>query len=322
MKCILSKSTNPYFHLAAEEYLLRNSKDEFCIIWKSKPVVVVGKHQNALAEINYRFIRENGIRVARRLTGGGTVFHDEGNINFTFIKNGEPGKLVDFKKHVSPVIEFLRKLNIEATLGKKNELLMQGLKISGNAEHVFKNRILHHGTLLFSADLSKLEDAIHVQPHIYSDKAVKSNRSEITNLNCCLPPVYSAGRFMSELFEFLSRGEKNEIVDLSTEQEERVNQLIREKYESWEWIFGYSPKYSFKKTVSLINGDFNLSMDIIKGIISHITVSYNPWNCEFIKRFEKTLVNVKHDYDSISQVLLNIEGIESAITSRTLEIFF
>ena len=164
MQCLISTNRDIYFNLALEEYLLMHEVDDYFVLWQSEPAVVVGKHQNTLAEINYRFVSEKNIRVARRLSGGGTVYHDQGNLNFTYIANGEPGKLVDFKRFIEPVIHFLGTLGIDAQQGLKNEILVRGKKISGNAEHVYKNRVLHHGTLLFHSDLHLLRECLRVIP--------------------------------------------------------------------------------------------------------------------------------------------------------------
>ena len=146
MYCITSNNTNPYFNLAAEEYFFREFKENIFMIWQSEPAVIVGKHQNTLAEINYEYIRNNNIKVARRLSGGGTVYHDQGNINFTFIVNGKEGKLVNFNRFIEPVINFLNNLSVNAEFQAKNNIIVNNRKISGNAEHIYKERILHHGT--------------------------------------------------------------------------------------------------------------------------------------------------------------------------------
>lgn len=149
--CINQPNSDPYFNLAAEEYFLKNFQEDFFMLWRSWPSVVVGKHQNALAEINHEFVRLHQIPVARRLSGGGTVFHDPGNVNFTFIRNVANISEVNFKIFTIPVIEALKKLGVEAYTTGRNDLLIDGKKISGNAEHVHRNRVLHHGTLLFDS---------------------------------------------------------------------------------------------------------------------------------------------------------------------------
>ena len=203
MLSIISNTKDIYFHLAVEEFLLKNRAEEFFMLWQSEPCVVVGKHQNALAEVHHRYLRAHHIPVARRLTGGGTVYHGPGNMNFTFIRNGEQGKLVDFKKFVRPVVKFLQLKGLPATIGTRNDLLIEGLKISGNAEHVFKQRVLHHGTLLFNADLEVLNTSIRVRPGRFRDKAVQSNRSEVTNIAAWLIRPQTIDEFSDELYQFL-----------------------------------------------------------------------------------------------------------------------
>ena len=153
------------------------------MLWQSEDSVVVGKHQNAMAEINYRFLQREGVPVARRLSGGGTVFHGDGNVNFTYLINGEKGKLIDFRRFVSPVVDYLATLGIPAEIGTRNDILVEGLKVSGNAEHVYRSRVLHHGTLLFGANLERPNMAIQVVPGRFTDRAVQSNRSKVTNIS-------------------------------------------------------------------------------------------------------------------------------------------
>ncbi len=152
------------------------------MLWQNLPSIILGKHQNTLAEINYSFVKENNIPVVRRISGGGTVFHDLGNLNFTFISSGEKEKLVNFRKFTQPIIEVLNHMGIPACFEGKNDLRVNGLKISGNAEHVYRNKVLHHGTLLFSADLNYLNQAIKSVPERFKDKAVQSVRSKVANI--------------------------------------------------------------------------------------------------------------------------------------------
>jgi lipoate-protein ligase A len=182
MLCIQLKNNDPYFCLAAEEYLLKNFSEDIFMLWQSENTVVLGKHQNAMAEINYPFVHKNGITVARRISGGGTVFHDAGNVNFAYIRNVNSPAEISFKLFTRPVVEALAKLEVTATSSGRNDLLVDGKKISGNAEHVFKNRVLHHGTLLFNSNLETLGQSIKVIPGKYHGKAVQSNRSVVTNI--------------------------------------------------------------------------------------------------------------------------------------------
>ena len=157
MLCIISPYTSPYFNLAAEEYLLKCFQEDVFLLYRNIPSIVVGKHQNTLAEINLPFVQEQDILVARRISGGGTVFHDLGNLNFAFFTTGKEGDLVNYKRATMPIIEALGKMGLEAKLGQRNELLLKKLKISGTASHVWKKRVLHHGTLLFSSEIAPSE---------------------------------------------------------------------------------------------------------------------------------------------------------------------
>ncbi|HRC66441.1 MAG TPA: lipoate--protein ligase family protein, partial [Bacteroidales bacterium] len=148
MFCINNQNTNPYFNLASEEYLLKNYEEDVFMLWRNEPSIIIGKHQNALAEINIEYVKENHIKVVRRITGGGAVFHDLGNLNFTFISNSPNSKpVMNFKKYTQPIVDVLVNLGVDARFEGRNDIVIDGKKISGNAECVYKNRFLHHGTI-------------------------------------------------------------------------------------------------------------------------------------------------------------------------------
>ncbi len=276
MKIIINQSTDTYFNLALEEYLLRSVPYESMMLWSGRPGIVVGKHQNTLSEINFPYVYSNNIDVARRLSGGGTVFHGPGNLNFTFVRSGEEGKLIDFRKHTAPVIEFLNSLGIPARFEGKNDIRVHGLKVSGNAEHVYKNRVLHHGTLLYKADLTLLNDAIKVEPGRYHDKSVQSVRSRVANISSFMenpPPFYD---FVNKLEHWLKsyfgdetgRG-SHRIINSTLRQKEleKVQELADEKYRRWEWNFGYSPDYIFSGSAVVDGKQLNTRLHVKKGII-------------------------------------------------------
>ena len=185
MLCIHDKHTDPFFNLAAEEYVLKNFTEDCFMLWRNGPSIIVGKHQNTLAEINLDWVRANNIKVVRRLSGGGAVFHDLGNLNFTFIVSGEDGNLVDFRKFTKPILEVLQKLGVEAKFEGRNDLTIKGMKFSGNAEHVHKNRTLHHGTLLFSSVMADLSQALKVNPLKFTRPSNRCARGSPTSASTC-----------------------------------------------------------------------------------------------------------------------------------------
>jgi lipoate-protein ligase A len=204
MLILAPATTNPYTNLATEEYLLKNSPSDIFMLWRSQPAVIVGKHQNAMAEINYHFVRENGIPVIRRLSGGGTVYHDLGNLNYTFIMNGTEGNLVNFRRFAQPIIDVLHGVGVDARLEGKNDLRVNGKKISGNAEHVYKNRVLHHGTLLVESNLVNLGMALKAPTNRYSDRAVQSIRSVVANLNDYLDRPVTADDMANRILGYMA----------------------------------------------------------------------------------------------------------------------
>lgn len=297
MRYVLSKTFDPYFNLATEEYLLKNTTDDVFMLWRSEPCVVVGKHQNALSEINYRYILENNLKIARRLSGGGTVVHDLENLNFTFIANGEEGKLIDFKKFVSPIVKYLNSLGIESHIGEKNDILIGQLKISGNAEHIFKKRVLHHGTLLFDSDLKRLKNAILVVPGKYIDKAVQSNRATVANISSFLSNKMTIDKFTEDLSNNILKEMPNtSILPLTDYETKSIQELSAKKYKREEWILGYSPKYEFKHSFTYKRDKWNIRLIIEKG---QIRKAYIQVNNKELTTLENSLNGQYHSLNSL-----------------------
>ena len=309
MLCIKNPETNPYFNLAAEEYVLKNFKENCFMLWRNRPSIIVGKHQNTLAEINIDYVKENNIDVVRRLSGGGAVFHDLGNLNFTFIKNvNKEGNLVDFKKYTQPVIAVLNHLGVDAKFEGRNDIMINGRKVSGNAEHVFKRRVLHHGTLLFSSVMADLSQALKVNPLKYQDKGVKSVRSRVTNISDHLPHKMSVIEFHDKIFNFMVDSEEDAILyEYTPEDIKNINQLVEKKYKTWEWNFGYSPKYNFEKLIRTNGGNLEIHLNVEKGIIVDLKIFGDFFGEKDIVEIEKLLINKKHHEKEIRQILEKID---------------
>jgi lipoate-protein ligase A len=313
-------NTNPYFNIAAEEYILKNYTDDVFMLWVNDPAIILGKHQNAIAEINIPWVREHHVPVIRRISGGGTVFHDHGNLNFTFIKNGENGKLVDFESFTKPIIDILNKLGVEAKFEGKNDLRVNGLKISGNAEHVFKNRVLHHGTLLFNSQLDRLNEAIRVKTGAFQDKAVKSNRSVVSNIKDFLPEKYwdmSIGDFRQYIVEELQNAMEIETIKLSEYDIEQINSMVNTKYKTWEWNYGYSPLYSFRFDYADAGQHYSFEAKVKNGLFKEL-IEINGVEDSISTSIQDSLINIPHRYDACINALqgvteLNVNEIESLL---------
>jgi len=308
MFCIVSPNTNPYFNLASEEYLLKCRSEEIFLLYRNAPSIVVGKHQNTLAEINLPFIQERAIPVARRISGGGTVFHDLGNLNFAFFTNGKEGELVNYRKATKPVIEAMGKMGLNVSLGKRNELLLKRLKISGTASHVFKQRVLHHGTLLFSSEMGDLSAALLPGQDKFTDRAVKSVHSRVTNIRDHLSGAMDVEEFQNKLYTLILQSMKGaEKYQFTKGDLEMIGELRDTKFATWEWNFGYSPKYQFNKSLPFGEGHINLRMNVEKGIIRELKIDGDFISGKNIHVLERKLKGTIHDPESLR---LRLSGIK------------
>lgn len=304
MRYIIRKETNPYFNIAAEEYVLKSFQEDCFMLWRNEPSVIVGKHQNTLAEINLDYINKHKIPVIRRISGGGTVFHDLGNLNFTFIKNGNRNELVDFRKYTQPIIDVLKTLGVDAKFEGRNDLTIKGKKFSGNAEHVYKNRVLHHGTLLFSSELSDLSKTLKVDESKFNDKAVKSVRSRVTNISEHLTNKISIENFEKIIYEYVQQTDKEaEFYEFTTEDHLKIQESIETKYNTWDWNFAYSPKYNFYKTQRTKAGIIEYNFDVKDGFIKKIQFTGDFFSAKGIQPIEEALIGCAHSKDIIKDVL-------------------
>jgi lipoate-protein ligase A len=308
MLCINSEYTDPYFNLASEEYLLKTFTEDVFLLYRNEPSIVVGKHQNTLAEINLQFVQEAGIKVARRISGGGTVFHDLGNLNFAFITGGREGELVNYPKYTDPIIKAMSGMGLNVVLGERNELLLGKKKISGTASHVYKKRVLHHGTLLYSSVMEDLSQALRVESQKFADRAVKSVRSAVTNISDHLVDKLEVGDFQNRILRFIldsmdnSRQYRYKDLDLK-----EIGKLRDSKFSTWQWNFGYSPKYQFNKSLSYGDGKIVLHMNVEKGIIQEIHINGDFLGTKDIHGLEEALVGTIHDPETIR---LRLSGID------------
>ncbi len=307
MLCIKHDNTDPWFNLAAEEYVLKNFSDDCFMLWRNNNSIIVGKHQNTLAEINIDYVKEKNIKVVRRLSGGGAVFHDLGNLNFTFIMNGGEGHLVDFRKYTEPILEVLLKLEIQAKFEGRNDLTIDGKKFSGNAEHVFKNRVLHHGTLLFSSVISDLQIALKVNPLKYQDKAIKSVRSRVTNISEHLKEKISVLQFRDMILKHIMERYTDTVeYEFSETDLHKINELAKTKFSTWEWNFGYSPKYTMEKIIKTKGGFLEFHMNVDNGIIQDMKIYGDFFNKLEVSEIEQYLIGTPHNEEAITKKLENI----------------
>lgn len=296
--------------MAAEEYLLRQKKEDYAFFYINRPSVIIGKHQNALAEINLPYLEEQNIPVFRRMSGGGTVYHDEGNLNFCFIKNGDNSDLVNFKKATEPIVSALQRRGLPARNGERNDLLLNYKKISGNACHVFKRRVMHHGTLLYQSDLNRLTGSLKSDPTRFEDKAVKSVRSEVVNINQVLQSKETTTEFLQNLVEDLLRNNTDwEKATFSKVDLDKIEELKKEKYDHSEWNYRYGPAYTFKKRLQSGRLVFGVKLRVEKGRITQLEIKGNYKPEEDLKALEIRLLGCYHDKNSLLKLLQETDNL-------------
>jgi len=294
--------TDPYFNIAAEEYVLKSFKEDVFMLWVNRPAVIIGKHQVAAAEADILHTYLNKIPVIRRISGGGTVYHDEGNLNYSLISNGEKGKLVDYLKYSGTVIRALEKQSVVAVLEGKSSLYTSGKKFSGNAEHIFRNRVLHHGTLLFNSNHDNLRKCIRPKHQGYNDKSVRSVDSRVTNLIDHLPTGFDMDTFRAALTKQLTEDfPGTNSIEFSNDDKQAIRAMVEEKYGRMEWNFGYSPRYALKKKFFLSETEIEIDIKTEKGRISYI--SFEEGRNAELNILSDMLLGIMHHPASIKDVL-------------------
>lgn len=268
-----SKSHDPYFNLALEEYVFEklDQNEEYFMLWQNDNTIVVGKYQNTAQEINQDFVDENHIRVARRLSGGGAVYHDKGNLNFTFIVS-EEGHGLQFRQFIEPVIRALAKLGIRAEFTGRNDITIDGKKISGNSQYVKRGRIMHHGCILVDSNLTNVSEALRPKEAKFESKSAKSVAARVTTINACSPEEITVERFKKVLAEEVLKGSGTKEYELSAEDLAAIHKIADEKYRTWEWNYGKSGNYNYQKSQRYDFGTVEISATVREGILQEVRI--------------------------------------------------
>lgn len=323
MLCIYNSNTDPYFNLAAEEYVLMNFTEDVFMLWRNNNAVIVGRFQNSAAEINLDFVKEKEVKVVRRLTGGGAVFHDLGNLNYTFIGPKGSG---DFRTFSEPILQVLNNLGVPARFEGRNDLMINGQKFSGNAECIAKGRILHHGTLLFASEMEDLSAALKANPLKFQDKAVKSIRKRVTNISEHLPKPMTVSEFTDIIMEHVSKNTTNALPYTFTPEDIRAIEKLRdEKYSTWEWNFGSSPKFDYSKMMRTSGGNVEVNLFVEKGNIVKIKIFGDFFSRADISEFENMFIGQPYREDSIRSIIESVtldDYLCNVTTNELVQIFF
>ena len=256
MRYLESPSRDPYFNLALEEYVFErmDKSKSYFLLWQNDNTIVVGKYQNTAEEIDQAYVDAHHIRVARRLSGGGAVYHDRGNLNFTFIVDRADAPGLNFKIFVRPVVEALARFGVHAAFTGRNDLTIDGMKFSGNAQYARRGRLLHHGCIMLDSNLTSVADALRVKEAKFDSKAVKSVRSRVTTINAHAPAPISMEDFKGALKECAMASGELEPCTLTEEDLAAIRKLRDEKYATLAWNYGFSPAYDMRREMKFPAG--------------------------------------------------------------------
>ncbi len=307
MKLIQWPDTDASFNLAAEEYIFTHldKQQDYLLLWQNRNAVIIGRHQNTIEEINQEFINTHNIQVVRRLSGGGAVYHDLGNLNYSIIINTQT-TLYNFKALSMPVVQALRNLGVNAEFTGRNDLVIDGKKISGAAQMIKQGRLLHHGTLLFHSDLDMLQKVLTVKIDKIESKGIKSVRSRVTNI-CEHAPNVTIDDFKAELVKTLQSERNLAFGELSEDDQHAINALADDKYRTWDWNYGQSPEYDIRKDVRFNAGGLTIYLRVNKGIIQSVRFCGDFFGDGDIEEIENALQSVKIQEDAVKTALAGFD---------------
>lgn len=302
--------TDPRINLAIEEYCLKHLDPEetYLLFYINQPSIIIGKNQNTIEEINTKYVDENGIIVVRRLSGGGAVYHDLGNLNFSFITKDDGNSFHNFKKFTEPVVAALKRLGVDAELSGRNDLMANGRKISGNAQFSTKGRMFSHGTLLFDSEIEHVVSALKVKKDKIESKGIKSIRSRVANISEFLDQKMTTVEFRSMLLRYIfdTEGEIPEY-KLTEKDWKIINQISKERYQNWDWNYGKSPKFNLQHSKRFQAGSVDIRLEVQKGVICECKIFGDFFGVGDVSDIEEKLTDVQYERKAIEEALQGVD---------------
>ena len=300
--------TDPRINLAIEEYALKNLpiEDTYLLFYINEPSIIIGKNQNSIEEINTKYVEDNGIHVVRRLSGGGAVYHDLGNLNFSFITKDDGESFHNFRKFTAPVIEALKSLGINAELSGRNDILVEGRKISGNAQFSTKGRMFSHGTLLFNSEIEHVVSALNVKKDKIESKGIKSIRSRVANIIEFMKEDMTIEDFRSLLLQAIFKAEEVPQYTLTDSDWTNIHELSKERYQNWDWNYGKSPSFNIQHSHRFPVGQIDIRLEVKKGQIEQCKIYGDFFGVGDVSDIEAKLQGVKYEKAAIDHALSDI----------------
>ena len=316
--------TDPRMNLAIEEYAVKTmdvDKDSYLLFYVNEPSIIIGKNQNTIEEINTSFVEDHGIHVVRRISGGGAVYHDHGNLNFSFITKDDGDSFRNFAKFTEPVIEALAQLGVKAELLGRNDILVDGKKISGNAQFATKGRIFSHGTLMFDTEIDTVVKALRVKKDKIESKGIKSIRSRVANISDYLEEPMTIDAFKREILKSVFGGEENiQYVEWTEDDWDNIRKLSEEKYQQWEWNYGRSPKFNVQHSERFPVGGIDIRLQVNKGRMEDVHIYGDFFGVGEVAQIEEALTGELYNRESIAAALesIDVEKVLGGITRDQL----
>lgn len=314
--------TDPRINLAIEEYVLRNmdvDKDSFLLFYINEPSIIIGKNQNTVEEINTEFVDANGIHIVRRLSGGGAVYHDLGNLNYSFITKDDGESFRNFKKFTEPVIKALGEMGVKAELLGRNDILVEGRKVSGNAQFAIQGRMFTHGTLMFDTEIERVVSALKVRKDKIESKGIKSIRSRVANISEFIEGDMTIEQFRMEILKSIFDGEENvQYMELTDDDWTKIHELSAERYGNWDWNYGKSPKSNVQHSQRFPVGGIDVHLQVDKGVIQNVQIYGDFFGVGEVTVIEDSLVNVQYNREAIARAIdvLDIPTLLGGITKE------
>lgn len=310
MKYIVNTSNDPAYNVALEAYAFQKLTDidEIFILWINEPAIIIGRHQNTIQEINKEFIDKNGIHVVRRLSGGGAVYHDLNNLNYTIISNNTQEGAFDFQTFSKPVIDTLAKLGVKAESTGRNDLEINGQKFAGNAQAYYKGRMMHHGCLLFDVDMSVLGQALKVSKDKIESKGIKSVRARVTNIVDHLSDKITVQEFSDAILAQMKEEypEMDEYV-LSDAELSEIQAMRDNQFATWDWTYGKAPEYTIERGVRYPAGKITTYANVENSTIKSVKIFGDFFGVKPVDDIEKMLEGVRYDYKDVLAALKTVD---------------